>query len=223
VIHRRAVTELRRHETGHRPLGRRRVPGITQYRSRWPQELTLGTFTGPAGTFRQTAELTKPQPTSSTACRSPTPRRSSKPPPPQPPGRPTPAPSDTPRHHSRTCPRRSYPGTVHQARLTSAERRQKDKRHRVPGPCRAPDGAQRSRARARPCCRDDCGPGAYCSPRAAAAARWGAVGRPRACCPPRPRWSGRLPPLRSGDLVGLVRPVTTPHSRFTATLSYPGR
>jgi hypothetical protein len=77
-------------------------------------QLTLGTFTGPAGTFRQTAELTSVQRDIFARLQIPARRRSSKPPPPpQPTGRPRPAPSDTPHHHdtARIC--RSSPIYAH--------------------------------------------------------------------------------------------------------------
>jgi hypothetical protein len=89
-------------------------------------QLTLGTFTGPAGTFPRPPGSPPPSATSPAACRSPARTRSSKPPPPQPPRKPGPAPSDTPHHHdtARFC--RSNPRSAHQARLTPAERRHED-------------------------------------------------------------------------------------------------
>ncbi len=94
----------------------------------WPamrrelQRISIGTFTGPAGTFRQTAELTQaqrdllaklsiPPPPSKIIQATPAPRPA------------LPPPSDTPRHHSGAHSHRSAHGSVHHARLTSAERR----------------------------------------------------------------------------------------------------
>jgi len=78
-------------------------------------QLTLGTFTGPAGTFRQTAELTKPQRDILDSLQVPCPDKiiEAAPPRPQTPARTAPAPSDTPRHHDTTHSRRSNTRSAH--------------------------------------------------------------------------------------------------------------
>ena len=77
-------------------------------------QLTLGTFTGPAGTFRQTAELTPAQRDILDSLQIPCPDKIIKRTPrPQTPTRTAPAPSDTPRHHDIGHSRRSYLISAH--------------------------------------------------------------------------------------------------------------
>ncbi len=77
--------------------------------------LTLGTFTSPDGTFRQTAELTQGQRGILASLSVPCPGKiiEAVPQRPPPPARPPPAPSDTPRHHTSTHRRSSDPGSAH--------------------------------------------------------------------------------------------------------------